>query len=90
MNNTQYNKKTVSITSNEVRQLTSSLMTAFQLDTQCQQVLIKQQQAKTLEEAIQLWLLHALITPDKQLGSLIIPTIATRFHRYIESLRREQ
>lgn len=80
----------LTVTNQAIRQLTTSLMTAFHLDEQCRQVLMQQHQTSTLEEAIHQWLLEALITPDKQLGSLMIPTIATRFHRYIESLRREQ
>lgn len=74
----------------ELEPLIRSLMIAFNLDSYSEQLIKNRQQTETLEEAIQLWLLHALVTPDKQLGSLMIPTIATRFHRYIESLRREQ
>jgi len=90
MNHKQSHTVSLSTGNNEIRQLTTSLMTAFRLDDQCRQVLMQQHQTSTLEEAIHQWLLEALITPDKQLGSLMIPTIATRFHRYIESLRREQ
>ncbi len=74
----------------EVKQLTASLICTFQLDERCQQVLKAHQKSETLEEAVHRWVLDTLVTPDKKLGALIMPTLAQHFHDYIESIRRLQ
>jgi len=76
--------------SSEVMQLSQSLIYAFQLDEHCQQILKKQQHSETVEDAVRQWVLSTLVIPDKNLGTIIMPSLAQRFHDYIESIRRSR
>jgi len=62
-------------------------MCTFPLDKNCELAVKEHQRSDTLEEAIHCWLLSTLAKPDEQLGTLLMPMIATRFHDYIESMR---
>jgi len=74
----------------EVKQLTASLICTFRLDEHCQNVLKVHHNSDTVEDAVHRWVIDTLVMPDKKLGALIMPTLAQRFHEYIESIRRLQ
>ena len=74
----------------EVKQLTASLICTFRLDEHCQKIIKVQHKSETVEGAVHRWVLNTLVMPDKKLGALIMPTLAQRFHEYIESIRRLQ
>lgn len=88
--NSHSNKSTSQKHTPEVKQLTASLICTFRLDEHCQKVLKVQHKSKTVEDAVHRWVLDTLVMPDKKLGALIMPTLAQRFHEYIESIRRLQ
>ena len=88
--NSHSNKSTSQQHTPEVKQLTASLICTFRLDEHCQKVLKVQHKSKTVEDAVHRWVLDTLVMPDKKLGALIMPTLAQRFHEYIESIRRLQ
>ncbi len=90
MNNRLNNPSSLKATTPEIKQLTASLICAFKLDEHCQRVLKLEQKSLTVEGAVHQWVIDTLVMPDRKLGALIMPTLAQRFHEYVESIRRLQ
>ena len=90
MSNYSYESTSTRVPTPEVKQITASLICTFRLEEHCQKILKADQKSETVEDAVHRWVLDTLVMPDKKLDAIIMPTLAQRFHEYIESIRRLQ
>jgi len=70
------------------QRMTKSLQKAFALNPTLSDSICDDQRTDNLNDALSNWLKSILLSPDHQLGTLLMPYVTQRFDEYLNQLKR--